>query len=91
MTGLCSLNDKSISLKTFYSFMIIRNRTPSKYVYYGLYLYFSGLVLKEILRKIISDVSNEIMFQSGTGFKSIILERYQSKEKESQNILLMKH
>ncbi len=26
--------------------MLIRNRTPSKYVYYGLYLYFSGLSLR---------------------------------------------
>ena len=27
--------------------MLIRNRTPSKYVYYGLYLYFSGLSLRK--------------------------------------------
>ncbi|WP_415309613.1 DDE-type integrase/transposase/recombinase [Candidatus Nitrosocosmicus sp. FF01] len=27
--------------------MIIRNRTPSKYVYYGLHLYFSGLSLRK--------------------------------------------
>ncbi len=27
--------------------MIIRNRTPSKYVYYGLHLYFSGLYLRK--------------------------------------------
>ena len=26
--------------------MLIRNRTPTKYVYYGLYLYFSGLSLR---------------------------------------------
>ncbi len=34
-------------MKTFYiSFVIRRNRTPSKYVYYGLHLYFSGLSLR---------------------------------------------
>jgi putative transposase len=27
--------------------MLTRNRTPSKYVYYGLHLYFSGLSLRE--------------------------------------------
>jgi len=27
--------------------MLIRNRTPSEYVYYGLYLYFSGLSLRK--------------------------------------------
>jgi putative transposase len=27
--------------------MITRNRTPSKYVYYGLHLYFSGLSLRK--------------------------------------------
>ncbi|MGD9535026.1 MAG: hypothetical protein AB7V56_14820 [Candidatus Nitrosocosmicus sp.] len=27
--------------------MLTRNRTPSKYVYYGLHLYFSGLSLRK--------------------------------------------
>ena len=44
---LCSLNDKSIAWRWFISFVIIRNKTPSEYVYYGLHLYFSGLSLRK--------------------------------------------
>ena len=43
---LCSLNDKSIAWRCSISFVINRNRTPSKYIAYGLYLYFSGLSLR---------------------------------------------
>jgi putative transposase len=42
---LCSLNDKSIAGRCPVSIVITRNRTPSKYVCHGLYLYFSALSL----------------------------------------------
>ena len=32
--------------------MITRNKTPSKYVYYGLYLYFSGLSLRRTAERL---------------------------------------
>ena len=32
--------------------MITRNKTPSKYVYYGLYLYFSGLLLRRAAERL---------------------------------------
>ena len=32
--------------------MITRNKTPSKYVYYGLYLYFSGLSLRRAAERL---------------------------------------
>ncbi len=32
--------------------MYSRNRTPSKYVYYGLYLYFSGLSLRRVSERL---------------------------------------
>jgi len=44
---LCSLNDKSTAWRWFISFVIIRNKTPSEYVYYGLHLYFSDLSLRK--------------------------------------------
>ncbi|MDR4491698.1 MAG: hypothetical protein R2685_12475 [Candidatus Nitrosocosmicus sp.] len=56
--------------------MITRNKTPSKYVCYGLHLYFSGLSLR-ILEKPLKDYLNclnEITFPSEIGFKSIMLE-----------------
>ena len=36
-------------------------------------------------------LSNETMFLSGTGFKSIILKRYQLKAKRLMNLSLMRH
>lgn len=44
---LCSFSVKSIAWRCPISFMNTRNRTPSKYVYYGLHLYFSGLSLRK--------------------------------------------
>ncbi len=37
---------KSIARRCSIPFVISRNRTPSEYVSYGLYLYFSGLSLR---------------------------------------------
>ena len=36
------------------SIVIIRNRTPSKYISYALYLYFSGLSLRRTAEKLSS-------------------------------------
>ena len=46
MVRLCSLNDKPIAWRRLISSLITRNKTPSEYVYRGLYLYFSGLSLR---------------------------------------------
>ena len=46
ISGLCSFKDKPIAWRCPISTMNIRNRTPSEYVCYGLYLYFSGLSLR---------------------------------------------
>ncbi|MDN5846319.1 MAG: hypothetical protein L0H53_08610 [Candidatus Nitrosocosmicus sp.] len=50
--------------------MINRNRTPSKHVCYGLYLYFSGLSSRQTSKRLA--LSNETMYRFGTGFKSTI-------------------
>ena len=49
---LCSFNDKSIAWRCSISCVKTRNRTPSKYVYYGLYLYFSGLSLRRVSERL---------------------------------------
>ncbi|MER5175474.1 MAG: hypothetical protein ABJB76_09090 [Candidatus Nitrosocosmicus sp.] len=64
--------------------MISRNRTPSEYIGYGLYLYFSGLSLrKAALIDYQIALSKEIMFLSGTGFKNIILKKYLQRKRRS--------
>ena len=67
-------------------YMISRNsRTPSEYIGYGLYLYFSGLSLRKATALIDYQIalSKEIMFLSGTdGFKNIILKKYPTKKKK---------
>ncbi len=49
---LCSLNEKPIAWRHPISLVNIRNRTPSEYVYYGLYLYFSGLSLRRVSERL---------------------------------------
>ena len=49
---LRSFNDKSIAWRCSISSVKTRNRTPSKYVYYGLYLYFSGLSLRRVSERL---------------------------------------
>ena len=60
--------------------MITRNKTPSKYVYYGLYLYFSGLSLRRTAERL-SYTFKRNHVSIGTGFKSIIPKRISSKRK----------
>jgi len=63
--------------------MITRNKTPSKYVLYGLHLTFQ-IYLLDKPQKDYLNCSNEITFPSGTGFRNIILERDPQKEKGFQ-------
>jgi hypothetical protein len=53
------------------SIVIRRNRTPSVYVGYGLYFYFSGLSLRGTSKYCPHDLLNETAYLSGTGYKSI--------------------
>ncbi|WP_154670535.1 hypothetical protein [Candidatus Nitrosocosmicus sp. SS] len=54
--------------------MLTRNRTPSKYVYYGLHLYFSGLSLRKASERLSQIYTREITFPFGIGFKSTSLK-----------------
>ncbi|WP_154670565.1 hypothetical protein [Candidatus Nitrosocosmicus sp. SS] len=56
--------------------MLTRNRTPSKYIGYGLYLYFSGLSLKKASERLSQIYKrNHVFFaKSGIGFKSTSLK-----------------
>jgi hypothetical protein len=57
-----------------------RNRTPLEYVGYGLlYLYFSGLSLRRRAERI-SHLVKRNHVSIGTGFKSIIPEKYRLGE-----------
>jgi len=48
-----------------------RNRTPSKFVYYSLYLYFSGLSLRRTSERLAYFIrrNNVFLDKNGTGFK----------------------
>jgi len=66
-----------------------RNKTPLTYVYYALYLYFSGVSERRTSQRLACFIKRKHVFlaKNGTGFKNIILERYPQKEKELQNLL----
>ncbi|WP_458720458.1 hypothetical protein [Candidatus Nitrosocosmicus sp. R] len=49
---------------------IKRKRTPSKYIGYGLYLYFLGLSYRNT-SKALAQFVKIVMLQSGKGFKNI--------------------
>ena len=49
--------------------MISRNRTPSLYICYAMYLFFFGLSLENLLTDYHPVLSNEIMFLYGIGFR----------------------
>jgi hypothetical protein len=51
--GLCSFNKKPIAWRCPVLFVVDKNRTPSKYVGYALYFYFSGLSLRRRASKIL--------------------------------------
>jgi len=60
-----------------------RSRTPSKYVYYALHLYFSGLSLRKASHNIYLPLLKEIMFPYGIGFSSTDQKKY-FKRRESE-------
>jgi nanoRNase/pAp phosphatase (c-di-AMP/oligoRNAs hydrolase) len=64
--------------------MFKRNRTSSKYIYYALKLYFSGLSLRKTSEHL-SHLSKETMFLFGTGFNDISQDNI-SEEKEGIRI-----
>ncbi len=57
--------------------MIIRNRTPSKYVYYGLHLYFSGLSLRKTSERL-----SELYKRNHVSIWNLI-QKYQPKKLQS--------
>ncbi len=63
-----------------------RSRTPSKYIYYALYLYFSGLSLRKTSEHLLPFVKRNHVFQYGNGFNIIrpkkILQRKRKKVQE---------
>jgi len=67
-----------------------RSRTPSKYIYYALHLYFSGLSsLRKTSQHLSPFLLEEIMFQFGIGFKDKGQKRYFNGKEEVryQNLL----
>ncbi len=61
-----------------------RSRTPSKYTYYALYLYFSGLSLRKTSEHLLPFVKRNHVFQYGNGFNIIIDQRKYCKGKEKK-------
>jgi hypothetical protein len=57
-----------------------RNRTPSEYIGYALYFYFSGLSLRRTSERLLV-LSDEITFLSGTGFKNTSLKGYRQRKR----------
>ncbi|MGD9533625.1 MAG: hypothetical protein AB7V56_07640 [Candidatus Nitrosocosmicus sp.] len=57
--------------------VVKRNRTPSsEFIDYGLYLYFLGLSLRNVVKALLllHTESRESMLQSGTGFRNTDLK-----------------
>jgi len=71
--------------------MTFRNRTPSVYVGYALYFYFSGLSLRRTTMKDYQiALSNENTFQSEIGFRNINQGKYYQKERRLMSLSPMK-
>ena len=69
--------------------MIIRNKTPSEYVYYGLHLYFSGLSLRKVSERLSIVVKrNHVTIPSGIGFKSFNQKKIISKSKSISEFIV---
>jgi hypothetical protein len=64
-----------------------RSRTPSKYIYYALYLYFSGLSLRKKRQNIYCHLLKGIMFQYGIGFNVTSQQSYGRREEKYQDSL----
>jgi hypothetical protein len=69
-----------------------RNRTPSEYIGYALYFYFSGLSLRKAADRLSSSALSKetIMFQSGIGFRNTDQRNYLQPKEKMRNLLLMK-
>ena len=80
---------KSYSLKALYFICDFqKQRTPSKYISYGLYFYFSGLSLRKVADRLsLIALSKEIMFPYGIGFKSTSLRKLSSEKKKFPSML----
>ena len=66
-----------------------RNRTPSEYIGYGLYLYFLGLSLRNVAKAMscLHKVKrSHVIAKNGTGFRNVVLEGYHQKKKENSGI-----
>jgi hypothetical protein len=57
--------------------LLKRNRTSSKYIYYALHLYFSGLSLRRASEHLFPFIKRKgIMFRYGIGFNASNQKRY---------------
>ena len=79
-SGLCSLKVKPTAFNILIPFMFKTNKTSSKYIYYAVKLYFSGLSLRKTSEHFCLHLSKETRFLFGTGFNDISQDI--SKEKE---------
>ena len=72
-----------------------RNRTSSSYIGRALYLYFLGLSTRNVAKAMFCFLkvkrSHVVFAKSGSGFKSIIPERYYRREKGFQNLSSTRH
>ncbi len=66
--------------------MNFRNRTPSEFVSYDLYLYFSGLSLRRTTEGLTCFIKRNLVLYiyNGTGFKNIVLKDINKKKKNSR-------
>ena len=72
--------------------MTFRNRTPSVYVGYALYFYFSGLSLRRTTMKDYQiALSNENTFQSEIGFRNINQGKYYQRLCRLNQSIYMRH
>ena len=72
--------------------MIIRNRTPSEYVCYGLYLYFSGLSFRRASERLSCFIKRNYFVKIWNWIQTYRpLDGFDSKEREFQNLSLMRH
>ena len=67
---------------------IKRNRTSSKYIGYGLYLYFLRFIFIGTHLKHLLNLSREVMLQSGSGFKDINPRKLLRKRKRISEFII---
>ena len=73
------------------SIVINRNRTPSMYIGYGLYFYFSGLSLGRTSQTLSSHFikRNHFLYKSGTGYKSTSPKGYRQRKISLRSLSLL--